>query len=1081
MPHFIEPHGPHRQPPTEPEAPHAKPAEPQPPYAELTCATNFSFLRGASRPRELVVQAATCGLSALAITDWHTLAGVVRAHAAAKSAGLKILVGARLEPRDGPPVCLYARDRRGYGNLCRLLTTGKRRAAKGKCEITIADIAAFNDQLEAVAICPHDAPTQQLAALKSIFGDRLSLAITRHLEPEDDLRLAGWDRLSLAAGVPQVVVNDVHMHEAGRKPLQDVLTCVRHGVTLDAAGSRLFSNAERRIKTPRELYRLFAGRERALRRSAEIAERCVFNLDELRYEYPEGDIPVGMTPAEYLRQQSFAGARERFPRGVSSKVVAQLNKELSLISELRYEAYFLTVYEIMKFARSRGILCQGRGSAANSAVCYCLGITEVDPDRYDVLFERFISRERAEPPDIDVDFEHERREEVIQYVYARYSRERAGLCATVITYRTRSAIRDVGKALGLSLDQVDRLAKSRQWFDLDGLNDNHLREVGIDPADQRVRLALELTREVRGFPRHLSQHVGGMVMTRGRLDELVPIENAAMEDRTVIEWDKNDIDELGILKVDCLALGMLTAVHKCFDMVAKAGGEGLTVASVMATEPHGKPQPAQCRAIYEMLQRADAVGTFQVESRAQMSMLPRLKPEKFWDLVVEVAIVRPGPIQGGMVHPYLRRRAGEEPAEIPFEPLRPALKETFGIPIFQEQAMSVAVIGGGFTPGEADQLRKSMGRWMETGEIYPHIEKLRAGMRKNNIPDDYIEQLLKQIQGFGQYGFPQSHAASFAIITFVSAFLKRYYPAALTASLINSQPMGFYSVSSLVRDTREHGVEVRPIDINSSAWDCTLEHEQPYLPAPLDAPPEAWGRSGPALRLGLRQVAGLNEQVARLIVAERVERGPYSSLHDIEVRVTHARLGVAMQHLARANAFESLGMSRREALWNVRGLSARVPGMFRKVDPAEPKVDLPGMSDEQEMIADLNNTGLSLKRHPMEFWREHVKAKGAITGAELIESAKDGDRVAVAGCVLSRQRPGEGKVLFFSVEDETAVMNLMMSPETFDKYRQAAMSGIILVRGRVQKKHNVTHVKVSRVEALRNRQTELQLPSRNFH
>jgi error-prone DNA polymerase len=1080
MAHFIDPKGPHKQPeppPLKVEAPSGS----TPPYAELTCATNFSFLRGASRPRELVTQAAAFGMRALAITDWHTLAGVVRAHGAAKTANLKILVGARIEPRDAAPLCLYARDRKGYANLCRLLTQGKRRAPKGQCDLALADIAQFSAQLEAIALCRHDATSEDLLRYREVFGGHLSLAIMRHLEPDDDVHLRGWDRLAQATGVAQVVVNDVHMHDAARKPLQDTLTCVRHGKTIDEAGGLLFSNAERHIKSPEEMYRLFAGRGQALARSVEIAQRCTFSMDELRYEYPVENIPAGMTSAQYLRQESFKGARERFAGGVPAKVEAQLEKELALIAELGYESYFLTVYEIMRFARGRGILCQGRGSAANSAVCFCLRITEVDPDRYDILFERFISRERAEPPDIDVDFEHERREEVIQHIYSTYSRERAGLCATVISYRTRSAIRDVGKAMGLSLDQVDRLAKSRQWFDEDGVNEMHLREAGIDPADKRVRMALELTRQVRGFPRHLSQHVGGMVMTRGRLDELVPIENAAMQDRTVIEWDKNDIDELGILKVDCLALGMLTAVHKSFDIVRKANGPELSVPAIMATEPHGQPQPPECRALYEMLQRADAVGTFQVESRAQMSMLPRLKPEKFWDLVVEVAIVRPGPIQGGMVHPYLRRRAGEEPADIPYEPLRAALKETFGIPIFQEQAMSVAVIAGGFTPGEADQLRKSMGRWQETGEIIPHIEKLRTGMRRNHIPDDYIEQLLKQIQGFGQYGFPQSHAASFAIITFVSVYLKRFHPAALTASLINSQPMGFYSVSSLVRDAREHGVEVRPIDINASEWDCTLECAGPYQQAPLNAPPETWGKAGPAIRLGLRQVRGFSEEIAKLITAERDTRGAYASLHDLEVRVSHSRLGDAMQRLARADAFASLQLSRREALWNVRGMNASVPEMFVQTKPSEPAVPLPAMSEEQAMVADYNNTGLSLKRHPMEFWREHVRKLGAVTGTELVRDLKDGDSVCLAGRVISRQRPGEGKLLFFSLEDETAVMNLMISPAIFEKYRAAAMSHMIMVKGRVQRKHNVTHVKVNRIEALNERQTELKLESRDFH
>ncbi|MBP9891748.1 MAG: error-prone DNA polymerase [Planctomycetes bacterium] len=1079
MAHFKEAHGPQARRETAPLLRITPPKVDAPPYAELACATNFSFLRGASHGAELVERAAALGLRALAITDWHTLAGMVRAHGAAKDVGLKIIVGAHIEPHDGPALNLLCADRRGYANLCRLLTVGKRRAPKGECELYMADVAEFAAGLMAIALCPHDADAAMLGRAKTVFGPRLSLAIWRHLERDDDLRLHGWNQLSQQSQVPCVAVNDVHMHERERKPLQDVLTCVRHGVSIDHAAGLLLPNAERRIKSPAEMYALFSENTAALERSSEIADACTFSLDELRYEYPDEVVPVGMTMSEYLKQQTWEGARLRYGTRIAPRVRELLEKELELIEELSYEPYFLTVHDIVRFARSRNILCQGRGSAANSAVCYCLGVTAVDPLHFDLLFERFVSRERAEPPDIDIDFEHERREEVIQYVYAKYGRDHAGMCATVISYRSKSAIRDVGKALGLSLDQVDSLSKARQWFDGPGVSEERLRETGIDARDKRVKLALQLARELYGFPRHLSQHVGGLVMTRGRLDELVPIENAAMKDRTVIEWDKDDIDELGILKVDCLSLGMLTAVHKAFDLVKQHGGEELSVDAVMATEPPAGNQTPRCTAVYAMLQQADAVGTFQVESRAQLSMLPRLKPREFFDLVVEVAIVRPGPIQGGMVHPYLRRRAGEEPADIPYEPLRPFLGRTFGVPIFQEQAMNIAVVAAHFTPGEADQLRKAMGAWRRPGIIDKYINKLLEGMKHNGIAEDYAQQLLKQIRGFGEYGFPQSHAASFAIITYVSSFLKRFYPAALTAALINAQPMGFYSVSSLVRDAREHGVHVLPVDVNSSDWDCTLEQNAPYAAANLDDPPELWGK-GPALRLGMRQVRGLREEVARAIVAERGLG--FSTLNELEVRMAKAGvpLGDALARLSRADAFASLGVSRRDALWKVRGMKSEIPEMFIDAQPKDPGVALPAMSEQQSMVADYNNTGLSLKRHPMEFWRDQLTARGVLTGKALLE-LNDGARVAVAGRVTTRQRPGKGTIIFVTLEDETAIMNLMMKPEVFEKHRQAAMSSMLIARGKLQKRHGVIHVMVSRVEALNERQTELKLESRDFH
>jgi error-prone DNA polymerase len=1062
-----------------------------PPAAELVCASNYSFLRGASTAEQLFQQAAKLGLRALAITDMHTLAGMVRAHAQAKEAGVKLLVGTRVAPVDGPDLCLYAMTRKGYAHLCRLLTLGKRRTGKGQCELYLRDLSEFSLDLQCVALGADAAPPGALELLREVFGARLSLGVSRHFEAFDDQRVTGVLERSATLGIPAVAVNDVHFHDGENKLLQDVLTCVREGITLDESGGACLPNAERRLKHPAETAALWRNRPELLQRGMEIADACTFSLDELRYEYPNEIVPPGMSMQDYLEQETLKGAQRRYPQGVPEQVRKLLKHELELIEELNYAAYFLTVYDIVQFARGRGILCQGRGSAANSSVCFCLGVTSVDPTRVNLLFERFISRERNEPPDIDIDFEHERREEVLQYIYAKYGRERTGICATVISYRSRSVVRDVGKALGLSLDQVERLAKNIQWWDNADKLSQLMADAGLDPTDKRVLLTMELSRRLYGYPRHLSQHVGGFVITRGRLDELVPIENAAMADRTVIEWDKDDIDELGILKVDCLSLGMLTAVQKAFALIEKAGGHKLDMAGVFLYDPQGDGSTPEAKALYAMLQKADAVGTFQVESRAQMSMLPRLKPHCFYDLVTEVAIVRPGPIQGGMVHPYLRRRNGEEPIVYPHPDLEPVLKKTFGVPLFQEQAMQIAVVAAGFTPGEADQLRKAMGGWRRPGLIESYRRKLIEGMRVRGISGDFAERVYEQIAGFGEYGFPESHAASFALITFVSCFLKRFYPAAFSAALVNSQPMGFYSISSLLRDAQDHGVEVLPVDVNVSEWDCTLEAAggrrqaaAVYKPAALDAPPADWGKAGPAIRLGMRVVKGLSEETARAIEAVRAE-GPFRSVPDLVRRLSgklsRQRWRGDLHKLAAADAFESLGLDRRAALWEVRGYSEPVPELFRALDPVEPAAPLPVISEQEQVTSDYQSTGLSLRAHPMSFYRDALDDAGVVPTGRLARM-RDRDKAEVAGIILMRQRPATaGGITFITLEDETGIANLVIYKDFMEANRKVLLgSHFMAARGTVEREGEVIHLKVEGVRSLDELLPDVKTKSRNF-
>jgi error-prone DNA polymerase len=1026
-----------------------------PGYAELRCKTNFSFLRGASHPDELVNRATQLGYTALAITDQNSLAGVVRAHAAAKSTGLKILIGAEITPHDAPAVLLYAPDNAAYGRLSRLITRGRRAAPKGDCHLCLRDVADHAEGLLAAVIPAGDASDiKSLAAYREIFSDRCHLAASLHLGANDEQQLDRFVQLARRARLPLVANNDVHYHEPGRRPLQDVLVAIRQRCTVAQLGSERFPNAERYLKSPRQMARLFRRCPQAIARSLELARRCKFSLEELRYEYPEELCPRGSTPTQYLAELTWKGARERYPDGIPEKVRSLLEHELRLIAELKYEPYFLTVWDLVRFARSRDILCQGRGSAANSAVCYCVGITSVDPDRIELLFERFISSERDEAPDIDVDFEHERREEVFQYIYQKYSRDHAGIVAEVISYRVRSALRDVGKALGLSLDRVDSLAKSFRRYDANTDPASRVREAGLDHRSRPVAETIRLARELLGFPRHLSQHVGGFVISRRALCELVPIENGAMPDRTFIEWDKNDLDALGILKVDCLALGMLTAIHRSFDFISQHYGRKLTLASV----------PAEDKAVYEMICRSDTIGVFQIESRAQMSMLPRLRPQRFYDLVIEVAIVRPGPIQGGMVHPYLRRRSGEEAVTYPNAELEGVLAKTLGVPLFQEQAMRLAMVGAGFTPGEADQLRRAMGTWRSTGAIEKFRTKLYDGMVARGLPAEFALRFYEQICGFGEYGFPESLAASFALLAYVSAWLKHWYPCAFTAALLNSQPMGFYAPAQLIRDAQTHGVTVYPVDVNQSDWDCTLE------------PLESGDR---ALRLGLRLVRGLNRKAADAIVAARGDRR-FRSIADLARRARVSQPVLA--RLAQADCFASLELPRRMALWQLLA-TAEEPPMFAGLrDDIEDLPALPPMPLASQVNCDYYSTGLSLKAHPLSFVRPKL-ARMKIVPAAALADTPDKANVRVAGLVLVRQQPSTAKgTVFVTLEDETGIVNLIIRPSVWERYRVAANRATTLfAAGRLQRAHDVTHVCATKLEDLSTLVPEIAPASRDFH
>ena len=1021
-------------------------------YAELHCVSNFSFLRGASHPEELVARAAQLGYAALAITDECSVAGVVRAHLAAREHGVKLIVGSEFRLDDGLRCVLLATDRHGYGQLCRLITRARRAAPKGSYRLARAD---FGEQAASHLLAlwlPGARPDPAEAAwLASVFPARLWIAVELLTTGQDRRRLAALTELGRELGLPLVATGDVHMHVRGRRALQDVLTAIRHGVPVDRAGYTLFPNGERHLRPlPRlaELYPL-----ELLEATVAIAACCTFSLDELRYQYPREIVPEGETPASWLRRLTEEGERRRWPRGTPAHARALIEHELALIAELGYEAYFLTVHDIVRYARSRGILCQGRGSAANSAVCFCLGITEVDPARSQMLFERFISRERNEPPDIDVDFEHERREEVIQYLYEKYGRHRAALAATVISYRPRSALRDVAKAMGLDPLQVAALARSMQWWDGSRIDDERVREAGLDPSSPVLVRVLALARALLGFPRHLSQHVGGFVIARDLLEELVPVENAAMADRTVIQWDKDDLDALGLLKVDVLGLGMLSAIRRAFELVARHRGRRWTLATVPAEDP----------AVYEMIGHADTVGVFQIESRAQMAMLPRLKPATYYDLVIEVAIIRPGPIQGDMVHPYLRRRNGLEAVTYPSPEVEGVLKRTLGVPIFQEQVMQLAIVAAGFTPGEADSLRRAMAAWKRKGGLSHFEERLIRGMRERGYEEEFAKQIFRQILGFGEYGFPESHAASFALLVYVSAWLKRHEPAAFAAALINSQPMGFYAPSQLVQDARRHGVEVRSVDALASDWDCTLE-------------PAADGAL--ALRLGLRLVRGLPEAAGRRLMEARTREG----FADVQALATRARLDRReLGCLAAAGALEPLAGNRHRAAWNVAGVEAAL-GLFPEPRIAEgiPLLRVP--REGEDIVADYARTGLTLRRHPVALLRGRLAARGIVTAAGLRE-LPDGATVRTAGLVITRQRPGSAQgVTFVTLEDETGSINLIVWRDVAERQRRALVGSRLMgVAGELQLQGEVLHVIARRIVDLSGWLGALVAPSRDFH
>ncbi|WP_373502803.1 error-prone DNA polymerase [Aestuariivirga sp.] len=1095
-------------------------------YAELQCTTNFSFLRGASHPEELAAQAKHLGIAALAVTDRNTLAGIVRAHGAAKDAELQFVVGARLDVSPSPLVgeggsrqrretdegmmaarsnpssgasrhllpqgekgglslLAYPTTRSAYGSLCRLLSMGQRRAEKGQCLITLNDVCSH---AQGIIFALLSESADHLSEIRQRLKAPLYLAVSHHYRGDDRERINRLAELAHKHQTGLLATNDVLYHHASRRVLQDVVSAIREGVPVAEAGYLLEANAERHLKTPEEMARLFRDHSQAIANTLAIAKACRFSLDELRYEYPEEPIPQGTTPQAHLAYLAREGASERYPQGVPAKVKENIAKELTLIEKLNYAPYFLTVHDIVSYARAQDppILCQGRGSAANSTVCYCIGITAVDPNQSELLFERFISEERKEPPDIDVDFEHERREQVIQYIYRRYGRERAGLAATVITYRGRSAVREVGKVMGLSEDVTATLAGIVWGRMREEMHDGRLKEAGLDPDDPLLAKVIELSDEIAGFPRHLSQHVGGFVLTKGRLDETVPIGNAAMDDRTFIEWDKDDIDALGILKVDVLALGMLTCIQKSFELIEAWYGLKYSLATVEREDA----------AVYDMLCKADSVGVFQVESRAQMNMLPRLKPRCFYDLVIEVAIVRPGPIQGDMVHPYLRRRDGLEPEDYPaphpdFGPadeLRQVLGRTKGVPLFQEQAMKLAMVAAEFTAGEVNELRKAMATFRRRGTIGRLEQKMVSRMVERGYDPEFAARCFNQIKGFGEYGFPESHAASFAHLVYVSSWLKCHYPEVFATGLLNSQPMGFYAPAQIVRDAREHGVEVRAVDVSHSGWDSTLELPSPLAgeggaerrmrglvpltPHPSRADgaihllPQGEQEERCAMRLGLREVDGLKAEDASVLLQCRAQGKPLTiaTLHAFGVPVP------ALEKLAAADCFRSLGLDRRAALWEVKALAkSKALPLFAFADTREQgdeaHVVLPDMPLSEHVVNDYQTLKLSLKAHPMQFLRTLCNERKVTDNARL-KNVRNGALVTVAGVILVRQRPGSAKgVVFLTLEDEFAVCNAVIWPQVLETHRAIVMgSRLMLIKGRVQRTGDIIHVVATAIE-----------------
>ncbi len=1031
-----------------------------PAYAELHCLSNFTFLRGASHPHELIEQADALGYRALALTDECSVAGVVRAHMAAKNRQLRLIVGAEFRLACGLRFVALATGRSSYARLCRLISRGRRAAAKGGYALTRADLEAAGPAGCFVLWLPAPQPQpEELHWLHERFAPRVRIAVELLCGGADRARLATLAALGAQRGVPLVASGDVHMHVRARRQLQDALTAIRLNVPIAQLGSRLYPNGERHLRERARLARLYP--PPLLAASVELAQECHFSLDELRYEYPRELVPAGETPGSYLRRLTEEGARRRWPGGMPPAERRALEHELELIEELHYEPYFLTVQDIVAFARRHGILCQGRGSAANSRVCYCLGVTSVDPQRgAALLFERFISRERNEPPDIDIDFEHERREEVLQYVYDKYGRARAALAATVITYRPRSALRDLGKAFGLTLADSARLAKVMQWWDGRAAIPERLREAGFDTDCAWLARLLPLAAELvalPGFPRHLSQHVGGFVIAEGLLEELVPIENAAMPGRTVVQWDKDDLNDLGLLKVDLLALGMLTALRRAFVLVNEFRGTRHALGELPAEDP----------GVYDMLGRADTVGVFQIESRAQMAMLPRLKPRCYYDLVIEVAIVRPGPIQGDMVHPYLRRRSGAEAVDYPGEEVRAVLHRTLGVPIFQEQVMQIAIVAAGFTPGEADALRRAMGAWKKTGGLDPFRERLLQGMRARNYPEEFAQRIYQQMLGFGEYGFPESHSLSFALLVYDSAWLKCYEPAAFTCALLNSQPMGFYAPAQLVRDARAHDVEVRAVDVCASGWDSSLERR---------------ADGAPALRLGLRMVKSLSQAGAGRLGAARGSC-PFASVQDLAARAALDRGD--LEALAAAGALAALSGNRHLAFWEVAGTDRALPLAPAALSPASRSEGQPLLrapTEGEALVADYAALGLTLGRHPLALLRTRLEAE-ALLPAQRLRAAPDRARVRTAGIVLMRQRPATASgVTFLTLEDESGQVNVIVWERVGREQRRALLESRLLeVHGELQQQDGVMHLIARRLIDRSALLGQLLTRSRDFH
>lgn len=1040
-----------------------------PAYAELFCFSNFTFLRGASHAEELAERAAQLGYSALAITDECSLAGIVRAHVAAKEAKLPFIVGSffRLVNADGSAafgLILLARNREGYGNLSELITLARTRAPKGEYRLSPQDLSRPEKEFrhllgmpDCLAILVPDFPAReevldaQVEWLDETFPGRAWVGLVLHQRAMDDIHRGALEYVARSRDVPVVALGEVVMHVRSRKPLQDTMTAIRVGKPVHECGYDLAPNAEQHLRSRLRLANLYP--DDALAATVDIVSRCIFSLDELRYEYPDELVPAGFTAAAYLRQETYIGAQRRFPSGIPHHVQEQIEHELELIADLQYEPYFLTVYDIVHFARSQHILCQGRGSAANSAVCYCLGVTEVDPARGNMLFERFISKERGEPPDIDVDFEHQRREEVIQYIYRKYGRDRAAIAAAVSTYRPRGALRETGKALGVDPQIVDAVAKSHRWFDTSQDLLKRFAESGLDPEKPLIQAWARLASQLLNFPRHLSQHSGGFVISRGKLTRLVPVENAAMVDRSVIEWDKDDLESLGLLKIDVLALGMLSAIRRTLDLVSEKRGERFEMQDI----------PAEDVATYDMISAADTVGVFQIESRAQMSMLPRMRPRTFYDLVIEVAIVRPGPIQGGAVHPYLQRRQGFEPVTYPSDALKTALGRTLGVPIFQEQVMQVAILAAGFTAGEADQLRRAMAAWKRKGGLEKYYDRIVLGMQERGYDQTFAEAIFEQIKGFGEYGFPESHAASFALLVYASSWLKCHEPEAFLAAMLNSQPMGFYSPSQLVQDAQRHGVKVLPVDVTISGWDSSLEYSA--------------GITRPAVRLGLSLLRGMKDGAAERIENARAVR-PFGNVNDLARRAQLDRKDLHV--LADANALASLAGNRREALWqSVAAVPDRDMLVAAAVQDETPELGAP--TEAHDIVADYRSFRLTLGRHPLELLRPQLLAN-RLMPASTLRTYRDGRLARGCGLVTVRQRPGTAKgVMFVTLEDETGNVNVIVWPSLLEKQRKEALGASLLaVYGTWQCQGEVRHLVAQRLVDMSHLLGGLHTASRDF-